>query len=167
MGISDAVARGLYAGLTIRQIADQEGVLCSARGGAVAPRRVRMPLARVETSVFIRAFAICVVVASHVGLPDLTGNPSLMIVSGFSFGKFQLRAIEKEQSIKPVVGFMLRLIVPTLLYTIVHQFALGDVNVKSWLLIDNWWDPLPFKANETPYFIDLLLQNMLIAAVPL
>ncbi len=115
----------------------------------------------------VRALAIYVVVASHFGLSGLLGNTSLMVVSGFSFAKFQLRAIEKARSIQPVFQLMLKLAIPCFLFTVIHQAMHGAVQLKSWLFIDNWLDPRPFGKYESPYFIDLLLQTWLLAGLPL
>jgi malonyl CoA-acyl carrier protein transacylase len=160
-GVPDEVARGLYRGLTIRQMVQEESVA----GPAVPNRGPR--LASVDTAVLVRSLAIYVVVASHFGLSSLLGNTSLMVVSGFSFARFQLRAIEKARSIQPVLQLMLKLAIPCFLFTAIHQALHGAVQLKSWLFIDNWLDPRPFGKYESPYFIDLLLQTWLVAGLPL
>ncbi|HEY7888209.1 MAG TPA: hypothetical protein VIC29_08290, partial [Steroidobacteraceae bacterium] len=160
-GVPDEVARGLYRGLTIREMVQHE----SASGPAAAAGTYK--LASLDTAVLVRALAIYVVVASHFGLTSLIGNTSLMVVSGLSFAKFQLRAIERSQSIRPVLQLMLKLAIPCFLYTVIHQAMHGALQLKSWLFIDNWLDPHPFKKYESPYFIDLVLQTWLVAGLPL
>lgn len=160
-GVPDEVARGIYQDLTIREMVRQE----SQSGPATAGGAYK--LAALDTMVFVRALAIYVVVASHFGLSSLLGNTSLMVVSGMSFAKFQLRAIERSQSIRPVLQLMLKLAIPCFLFTVIHQAMHGTVQLKSWLFIDNWLDPRPFKKYESPYFIDLLLQTWLLAGLPL
>ncbi|HEY1890228.1 MAG TPA: acyltransferase domain-containing protein [Steroidobacteraceae bacterium] len=160
-GVPDEVARGIYQDLTIREMVRQE----AQSGPAAAPGSYK--LASLDTIVFVRALAIYVVVASHFGLSSLLGNTSLMVVSGMSFAKFQLRAIERSQSIRPVLQLMLKLAIPCFLFTVIHQAIHGTVQLKSWLFIDNWLDPRPFKKYESPYFIDLLLQTWLLAGLPL
>jgi malonyl CoA-acyl carrier protein transacylase len=160
-GVPDEVARGLYQDLTIREMVRLE----SASGPAAAAGTYK--LASLDTVVFVRALAIYVVVASHFGLSSLIGNTSLMVVSGLSFAKFQLRAIERSQSIRPVLQLMLKLAIPCFLFTVIHQAMHGVLQLKSWLFIDNWLDPRPFKKYESPYFIDLLLQTWLLAGLPL
>ncbi|HEY6515275.1 MAG TPA: acyltransferase domain-containing protein, partial [Steroidobacteraceae bacterium] len=151
-GVPDEVARGIYQDLTIREMVRQE----SQSGPATAGGTYK--LASLDTVVFVRALAIYVVVASHFGFSSLLGNTSLMVVSGLSFAKFQLRAIERSQSIRPVLQLMLKLAIPCFLFTVIHQAMHGALQPKSWLFIDNWLDPRPFKKYESPYFIDLLLQ---------
>lgn len=164
LGVPDKIARGLYEGLTIRQMAHLE-----AAGGA-APQGRNIELSSIDTPIFFRAVAIFVVAASHLGLTTLSGNWTLMVVSGFNFAKFQLRTIEKERSIAPVFRLMLKLAIPCLLLTAFSQvwdhalhgsrFVLG-----SWFFLDNLMDPRPFKGFESPWFIDLLLQIWLVLAV--
>jgi malonyl CoA-acyl carrier protein transacylase len=160
-GVPDEVARGIYQDLTIREMVRQE----SQSGPATAGGAYK--LASLDSVVFVRALAIYVVVASHFGLSSLLGNTSLMVVSGLSFAKFQLRAIERSQSIRPVLQLMLKLAIPCFLFTVIHQGMHGALQPKSWLFIDNWLDPRPFKKYESPYFIDLLLQTWLLAGLPL
>jgi len=161
VGVPDEVARGLYRGLTIRQMASQEW------NGRTAAASAGPKLASVETAVLVRSIAIYIVVAQHFGLTEMIGNTSLMIVSGLSFAKFQLRAVERAQNIRPVFHLMLRLAIPVFLYTVIHQAVHGVLQLKSWLFIDNWLDPFPVKKFESPYFIDLLLQVWLLAGLPL
>lgn len=160
-GVPDEVARGIYQDLTIREMVRQE-----AQAGP-ATARGAYKLASLDMVVFVRALAIYVVVASHFGLSSLLGNTSLMVVSGLSFAKFQLRAIERSESIRPVLQLMLKLAIPCFLFTVIHQAMHGTLQLKSWLFIDNWLDPHPFKKYESPYFIDLLLQTWLLAGLPL
>jgi len=161
-GVPGEVARGLYRGLTIRQMVREE-----AASGPVTRNTTASRLDSVDTAVVVRAIAIYIVVASHFGLSNWLGNTSLMVVSGLSFAKFQLRAIEKAGNIRPVLQLMLKLAIPCLIFTVAHQLLHGVVRPKSWLFIDNWMDPHPYKKYETPYFIDLLLQIWPLAALPL
>ena len=157
-GVPDKVARGLYKGLTIREMVQQESAGNSGPSDG---------LASLDTAVFVRAIAIAIVVAGHFGIGTWLGNTSLMVVSGLSFAKFQLRAIEKAGSIRPVLQLMLKLAIPCFIYTVGHQLMHGIRQPRSWLFIDNWLDPHPFGKYESPYFIDLLLQTWLLAGLPL
>ena len=161
LGISDEAARGLYRGLTIRQIA-REG-----NEGSSASIVKKIQLSSVDTGVFLRAIAITIVVAGHFGMTFWLGNPVLMIISGMSFAKYQLRTIAKEQHIGPVFNFALRIAIPAVLYTIVRQALHGSFHISSWFLVDNLLEPWPFGPYQSPYFIDLLIQIGVIAALPL
>jgi malonyl CoA-acyl carrier protein transacylase len=161
LGIPDDIARGLYRGLTIRQIARQSGE------GSSASIVRKIQLSSVDATVFIRAIAIYVVVAGHFGMSDLIANPVLMIISGMSFAKYQLQTIAKEKNIAPIFNFALRIAIPSLLYTILRQAMHGSFHVKSFLLLDNLMEPWPFGDYQSPYFVDLLIQSLVIAAIPL
>lgn len=161
LGIPDDVARGLYRGFTIRQLARADR---DERNASVV---AKIQLSSVDTGVFVRALAILVVVAGHFGLTDWVGNPVLMIISGMSFAKYQLHSIARERHIGPIFSFALRVAIPSVLYTILRQALHGSFQIKSLLLLDNLMDPWPFGDYQSPYFIDLLIQNLVIAGIPL
>lgn len=165
IGLSDHIARGLYRGLTIREMVREEAAAGGGGHGATAINGIQ--LASLETSVFLRAVGIYLVMASHFGLTTLVGNPVLMVVSGLSFAKFQLQAIAKERRILPVFRFMSRIAIPALVDTMARQIWHRSFDPRSFLLMDNLREPYPFGPHQSPYYIDLLLQNLLIAAVPL
>jgi len=161
LGIPDDIARGLYRGLTIRQIARH-----GAEGSSASIVR-KIQLSTIDTGVFIRAIAIFIVVAGHFGMTALIANPILMIISGMSFAKYQLQTIAKEKHIGPVFNFALRIAIPSVLYTILRQALHGSFHFKSVFLLDNLVEPWPFGDYQSPYFVDLLIQNVVIAAIPL
>jgi malonyl CoA-acyl carrier protein transacylase len=165
-GFPDKITRGLYRGLTIRQMAQ----LATAEGDL--PHTGRIGLCSIEMPVFVRAIAIFIVCASHFGLTTLSGNPALMIVSGLNFAKFQMQTVDKERSVRPIFRLMLRLAIPCFLWTVgcqlVHYaFAGVRPDIRSWFFIDNLIDPEPYSLYESPWFIDLLFQCWLIMALVL
>jgi malonyl CoA-acyl carrier protein transacylase len=165
LGIPDEVARGLYRGLTIRQIARQsQGQAVEATNPSIVKK---IQLSTVDTAVLLRAIAIYIVVAGHFGMTDLVANPVLMIISGMGFAKFQLQTIAKEKNIAPVFSFSLRVAIPSLVYTMLRQIFHGSLHPKSLLLLDNLVEPWPFGDYQSPYYVDLLIENLVIAAVPL
>ena len=160
-GVPDALARGIYQDLTIRDIAAREKVAGPAEMGGP------FQLSLIETPIFIRAVAIFIVVAGHFASVDLSGAYILMTVSGLSFGNFQLKAIEREDSARPILRLMGKIGIPTLFWVLLEEVTFHSVHPISWLFIDNWrglyWD----AHFGSPYFIDLLLQNLVVTAVPL
>lgn len=164
VGVSDEIARGLYRDLTIRQMAHLEAV-----GGSGVAQGRKVELSSIETPIFFRAFAIYLVVASHLGVTTLGGNWTLMIVSGLNFAKFQLRTVEKEKTVAPILRLMLKLAIPCLLFTLFaqiwdHTLHGARFSIGSWFFLDNFVDPRPFKGGESPWFVDLLLQCWLVMA---
>jgi hypothetical protein len=174
LGISDEVARGLYHGLTIRQIARQSLGDGAGRNqdrnleGRSPSVTDRIKLGSTDTAVFLRATAMFIVVAGHFGMTDLQANPVMMMISGMSFARFQLQTIAKLKNIAPVFNFALRVAIPSVVITVLRQVVHpGAWHWKSLLLIDNLVEPWPFGTYQSPYFVDLLIQNLVIAAVPL
>jgi hypothetical protein len=88
-------------------------------------------------------------------------------VSGLSFGKFQLKAIEREDDANPVFRLMGKIGIPTLFWVVLEEITFHSLHPSSWLFVDNWrslyWD----AHFGSPYFIDILLQNLAITAIPL
>ncbi|HEY1725966.1 MAG TPA: phosphopantetheine-binding protein, partial [Steroidobacteraceae bacterium] len=165
VGVPERVSRGLYQGLTIRQMVREEAEAGGASQQVTAVNGI--PVATIEMPVFLRALGIYLVVASHYGIQHFEGNPVLMVVSGLSFAKFQLRTIDKERSVLPVVRFSWKIALPAIIDAIARQIAHHAFHPLSFLLIDNLLEPHPFGAYQSPYYIDVLIQNLLIAAVPL
>ncbi|HEY7888864.1 MAG TPA: acyltransferase domain-containing protein, partial [Steroidobacteraceae bacterium] len=165
VGVPDALARGIYQDLTIREMVGQGADAAGASRQVTAVNGIAV--SAVETPVFLRALGIYLVIASHYGLTIFEGNPVLMVVSGLSFAKFQLRTIAKERTILPVVRFSWRIALPAIIDTIARQIAHHSFDPKSLFLIDNLLEPHPFGAHESPYYIDMLIQCLLIAAIPL
>ena len=161
IGVPDDLARGIFEGLTIQQIAGKE-----AEGGATSSAFSRQ-FAHIESPIFVRAASITLVVAGHFGLADIIGNiKALLVVSGLSYARFQLHSIERSGGVQPVLRFMGRIALPTLLYTMFLQIAvLHHVSIESWFFIDNLIDPMAFVGS--PWFIDLLLQCIALATIPL
>ncbi len=165
VGVPERVSRGLYRGLTIGQMVREEA---DAGGASQQVTKVNgIAVDTIEMPVFLRALGIYLVIASHYGIQHFEGNPVLMVVSGLSFAKFQLRTIEKERSVLPVVRFSWKIALPAIIDTLARQIAHHAFHPLSFLLIDNLLQPHPFGAYQSPYYIDLLIQNLLIAAVPL
>jgi malonyl CoA-acyl carrier protein transacylase len=160
-GVPDSLARGIYQDLTISDIAAREKMAGPAEVGGP------FQLSLIETPIFIRAVAIFIVVAGHFALVDLSGAYILMMVSGLSFGKFQLKAIEREDGVRPVFRLMGKIGIPTLFWVLLEEITFHSLYPRSWLFLDNWrslyWD----AHFGSPYFIDLLLQNLAITVVPL
>ena len=155
LGIPDDVARGIFRGLTIRQIAGQE----LPEGSADS--RVSFT----ETSVFVRALSIVFVVAGHfdvLAVPESTD--ALFIVSGLSLARFQLKYIERSGSLKSMFGLMYRIALPTLLYTLLVQLVFSKIRIESLLFFDNFIDPM-FNGGFAAWFIEVLLQVIAIMCV--
>jgi amino acid adenylation domain-containing protein len=158
-GIPDEAAKALFRGASIRQIAAQAQ-------SAASNAAVRAHWGEIETPILVRALSIVLVVMGHFGPWDTQGTiKALLIVSGFSFARFQLQAIRRHDSIAPLSNTLVRLALPTLLYTLLLGVTLfRGLRLDTYLFFDNFVDP---NVGGSPWFIELLLQCLLLSAAPL
>jgi hypothetical protein len=75
----------------------------------------------IDSAMLVRAAAIGLVVAGHMGMWGYTGGATgaLFVVSGFIFGGLQLRESLNRTSLRPVVTLGRTVLVPTLAFSIV------------------------------------------------
>jgi amino acid adenylation domain-containing protein len=155
IGVPDEVAKSIFTGASIRQIAARVGTAKTAREVAWSSP---------DASILVRAVSIVLVVIGHFGLLNVEGMiKALLTVSGVSFARFQLQAIRRRDGVRPVLGFLSRLAVPTLLWTMWFAFSTHPKPLASYLFVDNFVGP----QLQTAWFIELLLQCVVITAAPL
>ncbi|HEY9554278.1 hypothetical protein, partial [Allosphingosinicella sp.] len=101
----------------------------------------------VDTSMFIRAVSIVLVVAGHFKLLDYTGGATsaLFLISGFLFGGFQLTEAFSTGSSKPMMRLFIKVLVPTVLFSSALLFTkvLLDkpAHISTLLLYSNFVSP--------------------------
>ncbi|GLO13427.1 hypothetical protein PPUJ20028_20080 [Pseudomonas putida] len=124
-----------------------------------------------EMPVFVRMLAIILIVVGHLSEFDhwlIVGETSvLFLVSGISLARFQLKAIEERGDARTLLRSLAAIVVPTLLYTALIQLVFDKkLHWQSLLLVSNW-----FPANEVSLFnywyIEVLVQMILIIGVVL
>ena len=129
--------------------------------------RGRSWISWVETPVFIRAIAICAVVAAHFQLIDFSGAiGALLMVAGHSFARFQLSAIGASGRFSSIYSLVLKVAAPTVLFTLLVQIVFGAYDWTSVLLIQNLIDPHRSQGFDY-WFVMVLLQNIAIIAIAL
>jgi amino acid adenylation domain-containing protein len=79
-------------------------------------------LAWVESTILLRALAICTVVASHFQLIFTGGSATsaLLFVSGYIFGGLQLNEMEHQRSLKPLGRLLRGLLLPLMAYELAN-----------------------------------------------
>jgi len=135
-----------------------------ARGGPSGPIRW------METSIVLRAVAIVMVCAQHVGLVNVLGGAHVLLaVAGYSFARFQLNAIASSGRIRPLVGSIARIAVPSMAviaiaYLVTRQYAIWNV-----LLIDDVFDsdvgPSGWSPHWDYWFVEVLVVSLVACAV--
>lgn len=134
--------------------------------------RPRGPFRWMETSVVVRAVAIVLVCANHVGLVQVWGGAHILLaVAGYSFARFQLKAIASSGRIRPLFRSITRIVVPSTLVIAVAYMVTREYDIWNLLLIehlfgpDDWvlgpdgWDP---RLNY--WFIEVLVLSLVLCA---
>lgn len=109
-----------------------------AKGGVAAPQPRWFKL--VDSAMLVRAAAIAVIVAFHLKLMSWGGGATsaLLMVSGFLIGRLQLREAARTRSADPFWAIIVRVGLPTMLYTTLFylaRLALGKPASLSVLLL--------------------------------
>jgi hypothetical protein len=139
---------------------------------ARARGRPRGPLRWMETSIVLRAVAIVMVCANHVGLSHVWGGAHVLLaVAGYSFARFQVNAIASSGRARPLFQSIARIAVPSVVVIAIAYVATREYDVWNVLLIehlfgpDSWdlgpdgWDP---RLNY--WFIEVLVVSLVLCA---
>lgn len=134
--------------------------------------RLRGPLRWMETSIVLRAVAIVLVCADHVGLSQLEGAGHVLLASaGYSFARFQLNAVTSTGQVRPLIRSIARIAVPSVIVIAIAYLLTRQYDVWNVLLIENlvgpddWdvgadrWDP---RLNY--WFIEVLVVCLVFCA---
>ncbi|MGO4597041.1 AMP-binding protein [Terrabacter sp. 2RAF25] len=113
-----------------------------ARTQQTAYGRVRRALlARrrtVETSVWLRALAIVLIVGTHSDLFSLQGTANaLLVLVGFNVARFALATSERAARLEALGRGLVRIVVPTLAVIVPAHVLLGDYQTRNLFLL-NW-----------------------------
>lgn len=137
----------------------------SLRELAALKRSTREKMVSVNSIVLVRALAIILIVLDHFGGPDVKSTTAaLFVASGWSFGRYQIAAIGRANSVWPVFKLLYKIILPVTLYSLLLHAALRiHYPWQRALLIDNFIDP-NFSGGFSFWFIEDLAQTLILAA---
>ena len=135
------------------------------------PRRQLRRRRTVETSVWLRALAIVLIVGTHADLFSLQGTAhALLVLVGFNVARFALVAPERADRVKAVGRGLLRIVGPTLAVIVPAHVVWGYYETRNVLLL-NWvfgeerlGPPWRFWFIEALVFA--LVVTLVLAAVP-
>ena len=137
----------------------------SIRELAREQRAQRSRWTRIDSSVLLRAVSIVAVVAGHFDLPNLTGSVrALFVVSGMSFGRYLVPHVVRTGRISAVARLVLKIAVPTVLYTLLINIAFRLPTGPGLLLINNLITPHAHLGGIGFWFIDVLVQSLIVLA---
>lgn len=132
---------------------------------AKLPKKLGSKTNQVGMSIFIRAFSIALMVVGHFEIFMIKGTTTaLFVIAGWSFGKYQLPVILKNDQVKSIFNTVLKIAIPTMC-AILLKLALG---MKT-----NWWSLFllgnNFKDNKEIWseywFVLVLIQCLLVFAI--
>jgi amino acid adenylation domain-containing protein len=131
---------------------------------AALKKTSRQSMTSINSTVLIRAISIIFVVLDHlhaVTVPSTT--TALMLVSGWSFGRYQISSTYSQESVRPILSTAFKIALPFLLYTLFLQLSLSSFGGASLLMIDNLISPA-YNKGLTAWYVELLIQIMVIMA---
>ncbi|WP_020579891.1 AMP-binding protein [Actinopolymorpha alba] len=110
----------------------------SRRRGLIAAIAARTTWRTMETSVWLRALAIVLIVGTHADLFSLQGTANaLLVIAGYQLARFQLADPERRRRARRVLGAAVRIAVPSLV-VIVGAHVLGGYYETRNLFLANW-----------------------------
>jgi len=119
--------------------------------------------AEVDNTTFIRAIAIVAIVILHIA-PQYSVNgwtSGLFMAAGFLLAKFQFSMVIAEQSPRPIVLSVIRILIPATILTAAFQIGLfGRIHLPELLLYRNF-----FALPSGYWFIQVLVQCLLFLAL--
>jgi hypothetical protein len=125
-----------------------------------------------ETSIVLRAVAIVMVCANHVGLANLLGGAHILLaVAGYSFARFQLNALAASGRVRPLFQSIARIAVPSMVVIAIAYVLTRQYDIWNLLLIENLsspdgWDlgPDGWDPRLNYWFIEALIVILLSSA---
>ncbi|MGL5809694.1 MAG: AMP-binding protein [Nocardioides sp.] len=106
-----------------------------AERGSPGPRR----WARIETSVWVRAVAIVLIVGSHANLFTLMGGAHVLIAAlGFSFARFVADDRARTVRLRHALRATVRLTVPAMIWVAALWAVSGQYSWQNVLLVNTW-----------------------------
>lgn len=116
-------------------------------------------------STLVRAVSIVLVVLGHLyGINIKCTTLVLLLVAGYSLGKYQLKSLTNENQTVSFGSTLLKIALPTILVTSVIQLIKGQLHFPTLLLVSNIVDPT-FDYRSNFWFVYLLIQCLVLMMV--
>lgn len=119
----------------------------------------------VDTTIIGRAISITLVLLNHFEISSLFGSTTaLFFISGWSFGKFQLNLILKENIVSPILKTVFYIVIPaTLLNLFVMLKNKHAIDWPSLLMINNYSSA--YYVDGGYWFINVLTHTFIVLAI--
>ncbi|MDO6613519.1 hypothetical protein Q4601_16975 [Shewanella sp. 1_MG-2023] len=125
-------------------------------------------MSKIDLTIVLRAFSIFAIVSGHLGFIHLAGGSFYLIfLSGYNFVRFNYPKVKRANAgkdyfdivsfVKIYFGFIIKIIVPVLLYTFFIYTFLGRFYLGGVFLVSNFIGP-NYADGLTFWFIEVLVQ---------
>jgi acyl-CoA synthetase (AMP-forming)/AMP-acid ligase II len=131
-----------------------------------APQRTRRRWQMMESSIWLRALSILLIVGTHAKLFTLQGTANaLLVIAGYQLARFQLAPDDRAQRSRRILRAALRVAVPTLVVIAVAHVALGDYQTRN-LFLMNWaFGDAELGPPWRFWFVEALVVALVVVAV--
>ncbi|MGG5260454.1 AMP-binding protein [Phycicoccus avicenniae] len=128
----------LPAGWHTATVADLESMRPTVHAPPPADRRRWRSLPSIETSIWLRALSIVLIVGTHAHVFTLQGTANaLLVLAGYQLARFQLSADEPRVRARRVVAAAVHVVMPSLVVIWGAHLLLGRYEVRN-LFLANW-----------------------------
>jgi len=121
-------------------------------------------LARIDTTVVLRALAICAVVSTHMRLRFVPGGAhTLLAVVGFNLARFMMPIESTRDRVRAGLRTVGRVAVPTLVWVWLSWFLGASYGIGTLLLLNNYVGPPGHRGDHWHFwFIEVFVQLILV-----
>lgn len=117
-----------------------------------------------EMATLLRAAAMVTIVSNHLDAFKWPGGAYfLMILAGFHFARFTLPSTLRTGSVKPILGLLAGIALPTLLTIWARSVRIGEYDPLVLVLLGNW--VRPEERLILYWFVEALVQLLLVLAL--
>lgn len=142
----------------------------SALAAGAVPRR---RLARLDTTVALRAIGICLVVATHMRVRHVPGGAhTLLAVAGYNLARFMAPLPTATERLRAGLRTAGRAAIPTMVWVAVGMVVFGSYSLGTLLLVNNYVGPSSHSDDHWHFwfievFVHLVLLASLLTTVPI
>ena len=129
-------------------------------------------IVRLDITMLMRAFSICAVVSTHMGLYRFPGGAHLLLaVVGYNFARFLLAAESGRARLRAGLRTAARVAIPTSVWVGVNMLIAGGYSLGALALVNNYTGSSYRREGRWQYwffevFIQLLLITSVVMAIP-
>lgn len=152
----------------LRAVGDLAASAESSSTGAGRGRHV----ARLDTTVLLRALGIALVVSTHMRLAHVPGGAhTLLAVAGYNLARFMAPLPTPLERLRAGLRTAARAAVPTMIWVAVGIVAFGSYSLGTFLLVNNYVGPASHAGDHWHFwfievFVHLVLITTALVAIP-